>query len=558
MKVKIIINILLFITVSICFLSCSKVPDIIYINGKIYTLDDNNTVAEAVAVRDGKVMDIGKSEELLDKYKIPNTIDLEGNTVIPGLIDCEGSLIEFSQNYSFVADLRAAKNLADINTIFKQKIKISNEGSWISGFYFIEQNFNASDLNKIDRYFLDSVAPNHNIYIVSYFLPVVICNSKALNTLKIDKNTKVPSGGEIEIDEKGELTGRFFESATNLIKEKIPKEPSKEDMLRAVELGANEMIKNGVTCVQDRTVGLEGINIFKKLIDEDKFPLRIYAVLSAGDTAYYQYINKGIEVNYKDKLTIRAVSLDYDGAFIFKESKMIDEYKDKSTVKGEYSTDEEVEKIFRDCLEKRFQVRIKTVGDKAVRNVIAVIEKVLKEKNINEHRTVFEYIQFTRPEEISKIKELKIIPSVVPAIPFSELDSISKFISPENLKNLALWNFLVKECGLITCGSDFPYQPVNPFVHIYLLVTRQFPDTMRTDIPSPNQKLSIYEALKSYSKWAAFSAFEEESRGTLEKGKYADMVVISNDIFTSEPAALLSTKVLMTILNGKIVYNSEE
>lgn len=554
MSIKKIIKFLFFTVLLVIFNSCTEKPDIIYTNGKFYTLNSNNTIVEAIAVKGGKIIDLGSKSDIDDKYEAEETVDLNGAVVLPGFIDADGSIIEFSKNLNFI-NLSYAKSLSEIIQLVKEKISNTNEGEWIGGYGWDELNIPESDLEKMDKSFLDEIGPNYNIYLLNASLNSVLVNSRLLRTLKIDKDTPSPPKGEIEKDTNGELTGFLYDSAVNLVKNNIPG-LLKSEMSSQVEKGINEIIKYGITEVHDRTVGKEGIEIFRELIDGSKFPIKVYAILSGEDSALVDlYLQKGAEINYKDKLTIRAISLDYDGLFELQDAAMIDEYKEEPKRKVPYVTPADIEKTYNKVIDRNFQFCIKTVGDKATSSTLEILEKVIKQKNPNDQRTVIEYCEFLSPKDLSKIGELKLIPSIRPDVCMNDLQIVTQVINPDNAKKLGLWNSLLKSSNILITGSDFPFHQINPFVQIYYLTTRQLTDTTLSAIANPDQKISLLDAVKSYTVWPAFASFEESSKGSLEVGKYADMIVISKDIFNINSKELLDTKVLKTIINGKVVYN---
>ncbi len=547
-------KIILLLTLSV-FFSCGEKPDVIYTNGKIYTMNENNSVVEAVAIKDGKILETGSNADIAGKYKAEEVIDLQGATVIPGFIDSEGSIIEFSKNLNFI-NLSYVKSLDEIKNLIIEKTRTTYEGEWIGGYGWSELNIPESDLIKMDKEVLDQIAPNYQVYLVNSSLNTVWVNSRLLRTLKIDKNTQSPPNGEIEKDANGELTGVFYDEAVNLIKDNIPG-LLKNEMSTQVEKGVAELVKYGITEVHDKTVGKEGLEIFRELIDGNKFPLKVYVVLSGEDSSSVEtYLSKGTETGYKDKLTIRAISVDYDGLFELQDAAMFDEYLREPKKKTPYITDNDFEKIYSRAIDKNFQFYVKAVGDRAVNSTLSIMEKVLKSKNPKDHRTVLEYCEFINPKDISRIKELNILPSIRPDVSMTDLQIVNDLINPENSKKLGLWNSLLQASGKITAGSDFPFHQINPFIQIYYLTTRQLTDTLLSSVQNPDQKISLLDAVKSYTVWPAYLSFEENTKGTIEKGKFADMIVLSNDIFSSDSKALLETKVLRTIINGRIVYNN--
>lgn len=557
MKSSGFIKYIFLLAAAVLFTSCGEKPDAIYTNGKIYTMNTGNSVFEAMAVKEGKILDIGTSSDINSKYKSEDVIDLKGAVVLPGFIDSDGSIIEFSKNLNYI-NLSYAKSIDEIKNLVIEKTKNTNEGEWIGGYGWSEILIPEAELETISKEVLDQIAPNYNVYLVNSTLNTAWVNSRLLRYLKIDKNTPNPKNGEIEKDANGEPTGLLFDEAVNIIRDNVPG-LLKSEMLTQVEKGLNEIAKYGITEVHDRTIGKEGLEIFKELADGKKFPIKVYAVLSGEDSALIEsYLSKGPLLNYGERLTIRSISLDYDGLFELQDAAMNDEYKDEPKKKVPYVTDEDIERIYSRAIEKNFQFSIKAIGDRAVSSSLGIIEKVMKLKNPKDPRTVIEYCEFVSPREIGKIGELKIIPSIRPDVCMNDIQIISQVINPENAKKIGLWNSLLKSSGMITSGSDFPFHQINPFVQIYFLTTRQLTDTVLSTIPNPDQKISLTDAVRSYTTWPAYASFEETTKGSLEKGKYADFIVVSKDIFVSDPKELLSTKVLMTVINGRVIYDSSK
>ncbi|MCI0473237.1 MAG: amidohydrolase [Ignavibacteria bacterium] len=550
-----LIHFALIFSVLLLLTSCGKSPDTVFVNGVIYTLDDKNTTYEAMAIKDGKIINLGSSNDFKEKYSGKNIVDLKGKCVIPGFTDMEGSLIEFARNLNYI-NLLGTSKLSDMAKSIEDKAKEKKEDSWIIGAGFNILNFDIDELNNLNREYLDKIAPNHNICIVFMTQDVVLCNTKALNTLQITSATPDPKDGEIGKDEKGNLTGYLYDAAINIVKSGLP-DLSEEEYKMLVKKASGELAKYGITEIHDRTVNTEAINLFKKLIDSKELSVKVYSVLTYNDKAFDEYLQKGPEINYGDLLSVRSVSMDYDGALMLNGAQMKDEYLKKSDNNFAYTTPEEIETVFKKALNKKFQSCIKTVGDKAVSSSLSIIEKVLKEKNYDNHRTVLEYTEFVSPEDIKKFGELKIIPSVRPEVSMTNLEIYKQFVPSQNGNNLALWNSLLKSSGYITAGSNFPYSNIiNPLQLIYMLVNRQPLDTILQSLQGMNQVLTVEDAVKTFTKYAAYAGFEEEFRGTLEIDKFADFVVLSDDIFKIDPKKIKDLRVIYTAVNGNAVYDS--
>lgn len=535
--------------------SCGEKPEVIYKNAKIYTLNSGNEVAEAIAIKDGKILDIGTSQELESRYKADDVVDLKGAVVIPGLIDTEGSIIEFSKNLNYI-DLSNAKSLKEIKDLLLQRTSNAKGGETIGGYGWNELNFADSELQQFDKVFLDEIVSQYNVFLLNATMTTAWVNSRMLQTLGVDSTTKSPEGGEIQKYEDGEPTGLFFNEAVNIVRDGLPR-PLRTDMVSLVERGAREIVKYGITEVHDRTVNKESIGIFRELIDSNRFPLRIYAVLSGEDSSLTgEYLRKGTEIDYKGKLTIRSISLDYDGGFDLQQAVMSDPYLIDPKTSFPYTTEKEIESMFLATVEKKFQFRVKAVGDKAVTSVLNAIDKADGESSSRDLRTVIEHCEFINSADIARIGQLKLIPSVRPDISIISLQLVPDMIKADNASKVGLWNSLLKSAGRIAAGSDFPFHQIDPFVQMYYFTTRQPIDTAGSILGNPNEKLTMLEALRAYTVWPAFASYQENEKGTLEKGKYADLVVISKDILNEPAKSLLETKVLRTMIRGRIVYDN--
>jgi len=545
-----------FVLVFCAFLaSCSKNPDVIYTNGKFYTLDKNNTIVEAIAVREGKILATGKSNDLTDKYSSAKVVDLHGKTVVPGFIDGEGNLMEFSRNLNFV-DLRGTKTLAEIIQKVTDKVKASKDGDWIGGFGWDDLALPPEEFRKIDHTTLDNISSDDYIYLVNARADIAWVNRKVLDVAKITKDTPNPEGGEIEKDDKGQPTGFLFDNAQELVMKILP-QPTEQEVMSNVEKGIAELFKYGITEINDANMSEEVLSLYKKMVDENKFPIRLYAMISGKGPLFDKYIQNGPE-NYKDRIQVKCFELEYDGYFETQDAAMENDYFKDPKRKTPYNDEYDIKEMTRKAFENNFQVSVKANGDRAVNSTLNAIESIEKEVKPKAGRTRMEYIEFVTPADMQRIKHLEIIPSVRPEISLVNKVIVGDLIDPENAKNQGLWNTLWKQNGIIISGTDFPYHIINPLIQMYFLSTGMSLDTaINRVVNNSSQKLTVLDALKSFTVWSAYACFEENEKGTLETGKLADMVVLSDDILTSDSEALLTTKILMTIVRGDIVYENK-
>ncbi len=550
-----LIKITLILILGIFLASCSKNPEVIYVNGKIYTLDKNNTIAEAIAVREGKILAAGKSKDLTEKYSSAKVIDLEGKTVVPGFIDAEGNLMEFSRNLDFV-DLRGTKNLNEIIQRVTEKVHASKDGDWIGGFGWDDMVLPEEDFQKIDRTVLDNISSKHYIYLVNSRADMVWVNSKVLEVANITKDTPNPESGEIEKNDKNEPTGILYDDAQELVMKVLP-QPTEQQVIANVEKGISELFKYGITEVNDANMSEEILNLYKKMADANQFPIRLYAMVNGKGPLFEKYIQNGPE-NYKDRILVKCMHLEYDGYFETQDAAMENDYLQDPKRKTPYNDEYDIKEMTRKAFENNFQVSVKANGDRAVNSTLNAIESVTKEVKPKAGRTRLEYVEFVQPNDMQRIKQLEIIPSVRPEVTLVNKVFIADLINPENGKNLGLWNALWKQNGIIISGTDFPYHIINPLIQMYFLSTGLPLDTAAAkNINNTAQKLTVLDALKSFTVWSAYACFDEENKGTIEPGKLADMVVLSEDIITADPKALLTARILKTIVRGEIVFENK-
>lgn len=547
---------ILFLAVFCIFLaSCSKKPEVIYVNGKIYTLDKNNTIVEAIAVYEGKILATGKSTELTEKYKDAKVIDLKGKTVVPGFIDAEANLMEFSKQLSLL-DLRNARSVDEILAMVKERAKTSKPDEWIGGFGWDELKLSDKDLERLNYSLLDGASTAQFVYLVNALGNTTWVNKKVLDLTKVTKDTPDPENGAIGFDDNNNPTGLFYESAQSLVINVLP-QPSEQEVMSNISRGINELFKYGITEINDANITEQGLSVYKKMVDDNKFPIRLYAMIPGKGPLFEKYISSGPE-NYKDRINVKCVSLEYDGYFETQDAAMENDYNEEPKRMTPFNDDFDIKEMTKKANEKDFQVSVKTVGDRALTQTLNAIESVNKEVKPKAGRTRLEYLEFVTPQDMQRIKQMEIIPSIRPEVTLADKFVINDIIKPENSQNLGLWNTLYKQNNIIISGTDFPYHTISPLVVMYYLSSGLSLDTALNRVANNTaQKLTVLEALKSFTVYAAYASFADEVKGTLEKDKFADMVVLSDDIVSQDAAALLKAKILMTIVRGEVVFENK-
>jgi len=550
-----VIKLLLIAFFCVFLASCGKNPEVIYMNGKIYTLDKDNTIVEAIAVCEGRILVRGKSSELIEKYKDAKVVDLQGKTVVPGFIDAEANLMEFSKQLSLL-DLRNARSVDEILAIVKQRSETSGPDEWIGGFGWDELKLPGKDLEKLNHTLLDNVSTTQFIYLVNALGNTTWVNKKVLDLAKINKDTPDPENGAIGFDDNNTPNGLFYETAQELVINILP-QPSEKEVMQNIERGISELFKYGITEINDANVTEQGLGVYKKMVDDNKFPIRLYAMIPGKGPLFEKYLSSGPE-DYKERINVKCVSLEYDGYFETQDAAMVDDYLADPKRMTPFNDDFDIKEMTKRAFEKDFQVSVKTVGDRAVTQTLDAIESVSKEVKSKAGRTRLEYLEFVTPADMQKIEQLDIIPSIRPEVTLADKLVLNVLIKPEAGQNLGLWNTLFKKNDIIISGTDFPYHIINPLIVMYYLSTGLTLDTAANRLANNSaQKLSVLDALRSFTVYSAYASFAEDVKGTLEKDKFADMVVLSEDILSSDPSVLLKTKVLMTIIRGEVLYENK-
>jgi hypothetical protein len=550
-----VIKLLLIAFFCVFLASCGKNPEVIYMNGKIYTLDKDNTIVEAIAVCEGRILTRGKSSELIEKYKDAKVVDLQGKTVVPGFIDAEANLMEFSKQLSLL-DLRNARSIDEILAIVKQRAETSGPDEWIGGFGWDELKLPEKDLEKLNHSLLDNVSTTQFIYLVNALGNTTWVNKKVLDLAKINKDTPDPENGAIGFDDNNTPNGLFYETAQELVISLLP-QPSEKEVMQNIERGINELFKYGITEINDANVTEQGIGVYKKMVDDNKFPIRLYAMIPGKGPLFEKYLSSGPE-DYKERINVKCVSLEYDGYFESQDAAMEDDYLNDPKRMTPFNDEFDIKEMTKKAFEKDFQVSVKTVGDRAVTQTLNAIESVSKEVKSKAGRTRLEYLEFVTPGDMQKIEQLDIIPSIRPEVTLADKLIVNELIKPEAGQNLGLWNTLFKKNDIIISGTDFPYHIINPLIVMYYLSTGLSLDTAANRLANNTaQKLSVLDALRSFTVYSAYASFADDVKGTLEKDKFADMVVLSEDILSSDPSVLLKTKVLMTIIRGEVLYENK-
>jgi len=576
--------IILFPIILIIITGCSKtMPDKIFFNGKIYSLDSKNNVYEAVAIKDDLIFDLGTSEDLLKKYPDVEKINLKGATILPGFIDAHGHITGYGENLLTI-DLVGTNSQTEIAALVKQKSQYVSEGEWILGVGWDQNDW--EDKSWPDHKILTEAAPKNPVALTRIDGHALWVNKKALELAGITKEIPNPDGGEIKRDTDGNPSGILIDNAMNLIYNVIP-EPTEEQLIETVLTSTQNLVKYGITSVHDMGVNERIISIYRKLADEEKLPLRIHCYVDGIGKTWEKYLKEGKLVGYgKNFVSVDGIKLFVDGAMGSRGALMTEPYQDDPKNFGlMLLSEDQIYQVAKDAIAKGLQVATHAIGDSGNNIVLNAYERAFNELKPKDHRFRIEHVQVINPNDAKRLGKLKVVPSMQPVHATSDMPWAEARLGPERVKWSYALRMILNETGIIAGGSDFPVENPSVLEGIYAAITRQDKQGKpqnSSDVEEfvkqkkwvlskagivnpenfeggwyPNQKLSIDEAIKCFTIWPAYAVFEENKKGSIEIGKWADFTVLSKDIFNITPYEILKTKVLMTIVGGKIVYKDE-
>ena len=556
----------LFITIlfsSALMICCGKPgpADFVLRNGKIATVDESFSFQEAVAVRGNKIVFVG-SNEGVEPFIFPNTtvIGLEGKLVLPGLIDAHAHLHSLGEELTYL-NVTGTKSYQEIIDKVAEKVETTEPGEWIIGGRWDQNDWEDKSFPVHDS--LSLVSPHNPVYLARIDGNAGFANKKALEIAGITKDTPDPFGGVIVRKSDGEPTGVLVNRAMNKVTENIPKDSEeryREKFLKAV----NSCLKAGLTGVHEAGVGPHAIGMYKDLIDKGQLKMRIYAMLGEEedlplDIDLVDYFKKHrIEEYNNHMLSVRSIKLFFDGALGSRGAAFFDPYEDDPQNTGLLRiTPEYIYQISKAALKADMGVNTHCIGIRGNRLCLDAYEKALKENPKDDHRFRIEHAQIVRREDVKKFVSLGVIPSMQPTHCTSDMYFVEDRVGKERAEGAYAWRWFIDAGLVIPCGSDFPVESNNPMLGIYAAITRQdargWPETGWF----PEQRMNREEAIKGFTIWAAYSAFQEDVLGSIEVGKYADFTVLDKDILQVEPREILTTKAVYTIVGGKIRYRAE-
>lgn len=527
--------------------------DKIYINANIWTGDESNPHAKAIAIKGNKIIYVGNEYQ---NYNGTATvvIDLKGKMMVPGFIDNHTHFLNGGYNLSGV-QLRYAKNPANFIHILKEFCQTRPDDRWIQGGDWDHENW-GGELPR--REWVDSVTGNHPLFVNRYDGHMAFANSKALQLAGITKETKSPPGGEIVRDKNGEPTGVLKDDAMGLMYKAIPAD-AEEEMNEYFHAATQYALANGVTQVHDMGSygGWIDLGIYKKAYKENKLPLRIYSFLSLGRWNKLDSICKK-DGKGDDMLRWGGSKGFVDGSLGSTTAWFYKPYLDAPNTSGLQITDTSLLRRWVLAADScGLHVAVHAIGDRANDFILSVYEEAAKKNSGKDHRFRIEHAQHLTQQAISQFALLKVIPSMQPYHAIDDGKWAYKRLDDARLKGTYAFNSLLDAKAGLTFGSDWPVAPATPLEGIYAAVTRRTLDDKNPNGWYPEQKISIEQALKCYTANNAYAGFQENKLGMLKKGMLADFVVLSENLFKMAPEKIKDVKVLRTVVDGKEVFTKE-
>ena len=527
----------------ITILSCQKdkqQTDLIVTNANIYTVDNNFNKAESFAITDGKIIAVGTASEIEDNYKATDTINADGKTIVPGLIDAHCHFLGLGFNQQAV-DLVGTKSFEDV---MKRVLDFQNEhnNKFILGRGWDQNDWEVKEFPN--KKLLDILFPETPIALTRIDGHAILANQAALDLGKVTKNSKI-DGGEVVV-ENGTLTGILIDNAENLVMKYWPK-PNKLDHVKALLAAQEICFELGLTTVDDAGLSKDAIDIIKDLQESGQLKMRIYAMVSHSEENLDYFLDKGITKT--DRLNVRSFKFYADGALGSRGAMLKVPYSDKPNHSGLMVTDLETLKNSADRIANSdFQMNTHAIGDSANRAVLETYNKVLKGKK--DRRWRVEHAQIVSSKDFELYKN--VMPSIQPTHATSDMYWAKDRVGAERIKGAYAYKQLLEAYGKVALGTDFPVERVSPFLTFYAAVARQDLEQFPEGGFQMENALSREEALKGMTIWAAYSNFEEHEKGSIEVGKFADFIILDNDIMTVDTKEIPNIKVLKTVVGGEV------
>lgn len=541
---------LLFVVISFCQCNQKTTVDSLLVNGNIYTVDSSFTKTEAVAVKDGKILATGTTAELQKLYEAKETIDLQKKFLYPGFIDAHAHFFGYGLDLR-KANLTGTESWEDVLHHLSDFVKGLDlkPGEWIIGRGWDQNDWEIKEYPTKEK--LDQLFPANPVILTRVDGHAAIVNQPALEKSGITASTKL-IGGEVILKE-GKPTGVLIDNAVDLVSEKIP--PATEQQIRDGLLAAQQnCFAVGLTTIDDCGLSYENVVQIEKANISGGLKMRLYVMLSDAKNNYEAIFKRGKIKT--DRLNVRSFKVYADGALGSRGACLLQPYADKPGHFGFLlSNPEHFDSVAAVIYKNGFQMCTHAIGDSGNRTILNVYGKYVKGKN--DLRWRIEHAQVVNEQDVNLFGQFSIVPSVQPTHATSDMYWADKRLGPQRIKTAYAYNDLLKQNGWIPLGTDFPVEDIDPLKTFYAAVFRKDAKGWPADGFQMENALTREAALKGMTIWAARSNFEENEKGSIEKGKLADFVLLDTDIMTASFEQILKAKVMKTICGGELVYSNK-
>ena len=542
-----------------CLVGCSESQmseQLVVKNVNGYTFDNDRQLQQfqTLVIEDGKVIATG-GPELARNYSQAEKVDGQGKTLLPGMTDAHGHVS--SLGFSLLRiDLRGLESAQKTAQIVAQYAAQKPALSWIQGRGWNQVLW--ADKKFPSAAILDAQIDDRPVWLERIDGHAGWANSATMKLAGITKDTLSPAGGEIIRDTAGEPTGILIDNAMTLVMDIIP-QPNDDEITLALDTVSKHFLSLGITSTHDAGVSSAEHALYRKTADKGQMQVRIYGMISSTNTDLDQTFAQGHSIDEQDFYTIRSVKIYTDGALGSRGAAMLEPYTDRPDHSGLLLTSaEQLRSLFSRAIKADFQVAIHAIGDRGNRIALDEVEYAYATVGGRHLRHRIEHSQIVTLEDIPRFKSLDVIPSMQPTHATSDMNMAEDRIGAERLKGAYAWRRFLNQGSRVVSGSDYPIERADPFAGIHAAVTRQNNANLPKDGWMAEQSMTLQEVMRSFTIDAAWAAHQEERLGGLTVGKWADFILVDQDIFQIEPEALWKTKVLETWLGGTQVYRAAD
>ncbi len=529
--------------------------DLIVTNARIYTADDSRPLVEAFAVRGNRIVFTGSAREAATlKGATTRVVDAGGRTVIPGMVDAHAHFAGLAQTLRAV-DLVGTKSVTEVIARVQAKAATLPKGTWITGRGWDQNAWGDTRFPTHDA--LSAAVPDHPVLLTRVDGHANFVNAAAMKLAGVTAATKDPSGGKIQRDANGAPTGVFIDNAQRLVGSKVP-ELTRDEMRAALKDAIARMHSLGLVGMHDAGASRANIELFEDMAQKRELDLRLYVMIGDNAEALKHYFQVGPRsALYDGQVWVRAVKLYADGAMGSRGAALLEPYSDDPNNTGLLlSAPSHIEEVARQGLAAGFQINTHAIGDRGNRVVLDAYDKALAATPRADHRFRVEHAQILHQDDIPRFAQMGVIPSMQASHQTSDMYWIGKRLGPTRLYGAYAWQSLLQTGVIIPNGSDFPVEAVNPLISFHASIARQDARDWPAGGWYPEQKMSREDALRSMTLWAAYAGFQEKELGSITPGKYADFVVLDQDIMRVPAELVLQTRVLSTWVGGRRVYEA--